>query len=166
MTLNERRGDWGMQRCQRGRGRRSGFTLLEVLIVLAIIGVIAAMVVPQLVSQQRQANIKVTKQSIKGLEQALQMYAVEHSGSYPTGGKDQLSLLLQASTGTDGQKLDPFLKTMPMDAWQRPLNYEYPNTKSTAVNEPAIWSVGPDGKDDNGSGDDINNWSVAPAATK
>ena len=45
--------------------------------------------------------------------------------------------------------------------WGNPLNYEYPSTKGqTTVDKPAIWSVGPDGKDDNGSNDDINNWVI------
>jgi general secretion pathway protein G len=48
-----------------------------------------------------------------------------------------------------------------MDAWGEPLYYQYPNDKATsAVDKPAIWSAGPDRKNDNGSNDDINNWTV------
>jgi general secretion pathway protein G len=154
-----------MQRLQRRRQSRGGFTLLEVLIVLAIIGVIAAMVVPRLVAQQKNANIQVTKQSIKGLQSALEIYAVDHSATFPTGGAEVLDQLLVASTAPDGRTLEPYLKSKPLDAWQRPLYYEYPNTK-TNLDEPAIWSAGPDGKNDNGGGDDINNWTALPAATR
>jgi general secretion pathway protein G len=154
-----------MQRLQRRRENRGGFTLLEVLIVLAIIGVIAAMVVPRLVAQQKNANIQVTKQSIKGLQSALEMYAVDHSASFPHGGPEVLDQLLVASTHSDGRTLEPYLKSKPLDAWQHPLYYEYPNTKSN-LDEPAIWSGGPDGKNDNGGNDDINNWTSLSAATK
>ncbi len=92
-----------MQRLQRRRDSRGGFTLLEVLIVLAIIGVIAAMVVPRLVAQQKNANIQVTKQSIKGLQSAIEMYAVDHSATFPTGGQEILDSLLVASTAQDGR---------------------------------------------------------------
>ena len=154
-----------MQRLQRRRKAREGFTLLEVLIVLAIIGVIAAMVVPRLVAQQRNANIQVTKNSIKGLQSALEIYAVDHSATFPTGGQEILDQLLVTSTAPDGRQLEPYLKSKPLDAWQRPLYYEYPNTK-TNLDEPAIWSGGPDGKNDNGANDDINNWTALPSATK
>lgn len=155
-----------MQRLQRRHENRGGFTLLEVLIVLAIIGVIAAMVVPNLVARQRSANIQVTKQSIKNAQTALDMYAVEHQGAFPEGtGPEVLDKLLVAETTTDGRQLEPFLKSKPLDAWQHALNYEYPNQKSGA-NEPAIWSNGPNGKNDNGGPDDINSWTTATAATK
>jgi general secretion pathway protein G len=154
-----------MQRLQRRRDSRGGFTLLEILIVLAIIGVIAAMVVPRLVAQQKNANIQVTKQSIKGLQSAVEIYAVDHSASFPSGGTEILDSLLVESTATDGRTLAPYLKSKPLDAWQRPLYYEYPNTK-TSLDEPAIWSAGPDGKNDNGGGDDINNWTAAVQSTK
>jgi general secretion pathway protein G len=154
-----------MQRMQRRRETRAGFTLLEVLIVLAIIGVIAAMVVPRLVAQQKNANIQVTRQSIKGLQSALEIYAVDHGASFPSGGQEVLDQLLVASTAPDGRQLEPYLKSKPLDAWQMPLFYEYPNTKSN-LDEPAIWSSGPDRKNDNGGGDDINNWTALPAASK
>ena len=60
--------------------RRSGFTLLEMLIVLAIILVIAAMVVPNLLGRQKKANIEATKASIAGLENALKMFSVDNQG--------------------------------------------------------------------------------------
>jgi len=154
-----------MQRLQRRRDSRGGFTLLEVLIVLAIIGVIAAMVVPRLVSQQRNANIQVTKNSIIGLQKALEIYAVDHSATFPSGGPEILDQLLVTSTAPDGRTLEPYLKSKPLDAWQRPLYYEYPNTKIN-LDEPAIWSAGPDGKNDNGGNDDINNWTALPSAAK
>ncbi|QDU37746.1 Type II secretion system protein G precursor [Maioricimonas rarisocia] len=138
------------------RARRAGFTLLELLIVLAIIGVIAAMVVPRLLGQQKQANIKATQASIHGLEQALKLYAVDHDASFPDGNQEALQQLI-APTDRNGKAMEPYLEKLPLDAWGEPFYYEYPNSKSS-VDKPAIWSSGPDRKNDNGSGDDINNW--------
>lgn len=141
------------------RRQRRGFTLLEVLIVLAILGVIAAMVVPRLLGQQKAANEKATAISINSIEQALDLYAVDHQGTYPQGGQEVLETLTQPWTDpVTGREREPYLDTLPLDAWQRPFYYEYPNSK-VSVDQPAIWSAGADGKNDEGGGDDINNWN-------
>ena len=67
------------------RRTRRAFTLLELLIVLAIIGVIAAMVVPKFINSQQQANLKLSRTSIMNAEKALELYAVEHDGEFPPG---------------------------------------------------------------------------------
>ena len=138
---------------------RSGFTLIEVLIVLAILGVIAAMVVPRLLGQQKGASIKATQASIHGLGQALKLYAVDNQGEYPQGGQEVLETLVQPRTDPQtGRTIEPVLDAPPLDAWGALLFYEYPNSKSN-VDKPAIWSSGPDKKSDDGSNDDVNNWT-------
>lgn len=151
-----------MKRCHHHahaiRRQRRGFTLLEVLIVLAILGVIAAMVVPRLLGQQRAASEKATAISINSIQTALDLYAVDHQGAYPEGGQDVLETLTQPWTDqVTGREREPYIDTVPLDAWQRPFYYEYPNGK-VSVDKPAIWSAGNDGKNDEGGGDDINNW--------
>jgi general secretion pathway protein G len=152
--------------CQPNRGRvgremtresrRRGFTLIEVLLVVAILGVIAAAVVPALIGRQQEANIQITKTDIRGLEQALKMYAVDHDGEYLQGSKDSLSQLL-TSSNYRGHQLKPYLEEIPKDAWGEPLFYEYPSGK--IADKPAIWSSGPNRNNEDGGGDDINNWT-------
>jgi general secretion pathway protein G len=154
-----------MQRSRRLSASRGGFTLLEVLIVLAILGVIAAMVVPNLMGRLREANIRTTKLSLKNVKAGLDNYAVDHSGTFPEGGPEVIDSLLVPSTGPDGRQFEPYLPARPLDAWNRPFFYEYP-TQKTAINEPAIWSGGPDGKNDNGGNDDIASWTTATAAAR
>ena len=105
-----------IQRSQRRRESRGGFTLLEVLIVLAILGVIAAMVVPNLLGRLREANIRTTKLSLKNLKAGLDNYAVDHSGPLPEGGPEIIDTLLVPSTGPDGRQFEPYLPTKPLDA--------------------------------------------------
>ena len=134
--------------------RRRGFTLLEVLLVLAILGIIAAMVVPKLIGQQQGAMINTTKISISGLEDALKLYTVAHEGSYP----ETLEELL-APKDRDDNPLPPNIDKIPLDAWGNPFSYRVdpdPNIQTLMVTR--IWSWGPDRQDDDGSGDDINNW--------
>ena len=142
-----------MRRCSinrlPARHPRDGFTLLEILIVLAIIGVIAAMAVPRLLGQQRTANINSTKAAIDNLEKSAELWAVGNQGTYP----GSIESLMQK--GPDGS--DPLLDKVPTDAWGTPLNYEYPNSKAN-VSRPAIWSSGENRQNENGGGDDINNW--------
>ncbi|MCA9088643.1 MAG: type II secretion system major pseudopilin GspG [Planctomycetaceae bacterium] len=141
----------------RRNSSRRGFTLLELLIVLAIIGVIAAMVIPRFLGQQKNATIKAAQASIHGLEEALKLYAVDHDAEFPQGNQDSLMLLIQP-TDRDGKAMEPYLEKIPRDPWGEQFYYEYPNTKANTT-KPAIWSSGPNRQNDNGSGDDINNWA-------
>jgi len=130
--------------------RRTGFTLLEILIVLAIIGVIAAMAVPRLLGQQQAAFIKQTKIAIADLEKTAELYAVGNQGTFP----ESIQVLMQKKEDGTSALLDK----VPTDAWGTPLSYEYPNTKASS-DRPAVWSYGKNRQNENGGGDDINNWA-------
>lgn len=145
----------------RRRGH-SGFTLIEVLLVLGIIIVMLAMVVPNFIGSQQEAYIKATRASISGFEKAVQLYAINHAGVYPTGDTETvLELLLQPVDEQTGQPKPPYLEKFPLDAWEMPLQYEYPATgdRQTIGGKPAIWSTGPDKQD--GTEDDVTNWQDA-----
>ena len=149
-------------------GVRSGFTLLELLIVLAIILVIAAMVVPNLVGSQQTANEKATLATIKQMEGAAGAYAVDHDGTYfAGGGTDAWNAMMNPGT-YKGRKLKPNLGEVPLDAWGHPLQYEWKkdggHSKNPNAIKPAIWSTGPDGTGDgtNPAGIPLNNWTSMP----
>jgi general secretion pathway protein G len=140
--------------------RRRGFTLTEILLVLAILGVIAAMVVPNLIGAQQKANIQATRNNIKGFEDAMTQYAIANDGVYPDGAREEVvALLIQPGQDADGRTISPYLDKTPKDAWDQPLYYENPNSKVANATKPAIWSSGPNKQNEDGGGDDINNWS-------
>lgn len=135
--------------------QRRGFTLTEVLLVLAILGVIAAMVVPNLMSQQQEALKRQTKVNITNFERIAQSYAVDHEGEWPR----DINSMLNPGQDADGKNRAPYMEATPKDGWNQPLYYEYPNSKSSNFDKPAIWSSGKNKQNEDGGGDDINNWS-------
>lgn len=138
------------------RPSRSGFTLIELLIVLAIIVAIAAMVAPNLIGQQQASRISITEATISTIENAIKMKTIANDGVFPEG-DDAIRELTQVSESPRGKELAPFLEEYPLDSWGNEFHYEYDPKRD--LTKPRIWSNGPDGNDDGGSGDDIANWS-------
>lgn len=135
--------------------RRSGFTLMEVLLVLAIIGVIMTMVVPKVLGRQQHANTDATKVSIGGLTQALKLYSLDHSGQFPVSAEG-LNALLKAPGARDPRWRGPYLEKEPVDAWGNPFQYEFPGRRNPESFD--ISSAGPDRT--HGTTDDIGNWDA------
>lgn len=142
---------------RRKQVRRTGFSLLELLIVLAIMGVIASIVAPQLLGRQRDASIRVTRTSIQNLEVAVRFYRAQHDQEFPEGGEEVFDMLL-APTSANGIQQRPYIDQIPTDAWGAALRYQYPPSHQASADCPDVWSPGPNGTDENGDGDDINNW--------
>ena len=138
----------------RKRSRRSGFTLMEVLLVLAILGVIMSMVVPRLLGRQQHANVDATRLSMRGVEQALKLYALDHGGSFPQT-KDGLNVLLETPGQSDPRWRGPYLEEPALDAWGTPLTYQYPGRRNSKGCD--IASAGPDRVPN--TEDDIGNWA-------
>lgn len=138
---------------RRHQRERTGFTLMEVLLVLAIMGIIMSMVVPKLLGRQQHANVDATRLSIRGVEQAIKMYALDHGGSFPAS-TNGLAILQEPPNSRDPRWRGPYLENNPVDAWGTPLNYSYPGRKNLRGFD--IISAGPDRTP--GTDDDIGNW--------
>ena len=120
---------------------RQGFTLIEILVVVAIIGMLGAVAVPAYINYLADARIETTRSLIKNVEDTLVAYYGKH-GKYP----DSLDVLTQETEDEDAP-----LKGDITDPWGNDLKYE----KRTGKKMPIISSAGPDG--DFGTKDDITN---------
>lgn len=130
----------------------AGFTLMEVLLVLAILGVIIGLVLPNLLGTQQNANIQATKLQIKGIEQAAKVYALDHAGTFPPS-IEELFMNNSGDTSWKGPYLENTTQT-PADPWQMPIQYAYPGQFNQTG--PDIWSFGPDKQ--NNTADDVQGW--------
>ncbi len=136
--------------------RQRGFTLIEIMVVVVILGILAALIVPQVMSRPDQAKITVAKGDVKGISAALDMYKLDNH-SYPNT-QQGLEALVKKPSGNPPAKnwnADGYLKRVPVDPWGNAYQYLAPGSKGPFD----LYSFGADGKE-GGSGNDadIGNW--------
>lgn len=137
--------------------KQGGFTLIEIMVVVVILGILAALVVPQVMSRPDQAKITVAKGDIKSVAAALDMYKLDNFG-YPST-QQGLDALVTKPSGNPAPKNwnpDGYLKRVPKDPWGNDYQYLSPGTRGGAFD---LYSFGADGKE--GGSDmnaDIGNW--------
>ena len=142
-------------------GRRlpsGGFTLLELLVVVVIIGLLAGLVAPRYFEQLGKSNTKIAKAQIDSLEKALDQYRLD-VGTYPTSEQGLQALFARPANVEKWQ--GPYLKKpVPPDPWGRPYFYKFPGEHSDFD----LYSYGSDGQP-GGTGEsaDINSWGVPVA---
>ena len=145
MTLNER--------------KQGGFTLIEIMVEVVILGILAALVVPQVMNRPDQAKVTVAKGDIKAIGAALDMYKLDNY-SYPST-QQGLDALVEKPSGNPQPKnwnRDGYLKRVPKDPWGNEYQYLSPGTKGGQYD---LYSYGADGKQ--GGSDlnaDIGNWDL------
>lgn len=144
----------GSDRRRRATGQR-GFTLMELLVVLAILGLLISLVGPRVLNQLGGAKTKTAAIQIKDLEQALEMYKLD-VGRFPS--TDQgLDALVNKPAGVVGWN-GPYLKKseVPLDPWNREYQYRYPGERG----ELDIFTYGQNGSP-GGEGEDadVGNWN-------
>ena len=138
---------------QQPKHAERGFTLLELLVVMVIIGLLAAYVGPKYFSQVGRSEIRMAQAQIDALEKALHQYRLD-VGSYPTTEQGLASLI--TSPNNEPRWHGPYLSKMPpADPWSNPYVYKYPGDQS----EFDLLSLGKDGQPGGeGEAADITNW--------
>ncbi len=132
---------------------QQGFTLMELLVVLAILGLLAGLVGPQVLNTLGGAKVKTAGIQIKDLEQALEMYKLD-TGRFPNT-EEGLNALMKKPSRASGWN-GPYLKAdVPLDPWSREYHYKYPGDKA----ELDIYTYGQDGETGGeGEDTDVGNW--------
>jgi general secretion pathway protein G len=135
--------------------KNTGFTLIEVMVVVVILGILAAMVVPKIMSKPEQARLVKVRQDILAIQSALDMYKMDNY-QYPTTDQGLQALVTKPTTSPVPRnwKSDGYLQDLPVDPWGETYQYMNDNEKLR------IFSYGPKGKDGNS---EIGNWNVKEA---
>lgn len=136
--------------------RHSGFTLIEVMVVLLIIGIMAAIVAPNILGNQEDAQLKKAAIDIQQLETAMDMYKMRNN-QFPTSEQGLDALVEQPTIEPIPRNYptDGFIKRLPEDPWGNTYQLISPGE----IGRYDIYSSGPDGQP--GTDDDIGNWNLS-----
>lgn len=143
------------------RFRQGGFTLIEIMIVLVILGIMASMLVPKIMDRPSQARVTKTKTDIQSIESALKLYKLDN-GFYPSQEQGLKALLQEPETEPKPKNYrgGGYLEgdEVPTDAWDNPYIYRKPGDNNRPYE---IISRGADGKEGgDGANADIKSWQI------
>ena len=128
--------------------KNSAFTLVEIMVVIVIIGILAAAIIPQFIGTTEDAKINTAKADVSQLENALERFNL-NLDRYPTG-EEGLKALTEAPPGDEGKWRGPYIKHLRPDPWGNPYQYRIPGTHHESGFD--LWSSG------GNSGKEIGNW--------
>lgn len=133
--------------------RQKGFTLLEIMVVIVILGLLASLTIPSLMGNKEKADRQKAMSDIVTLENALDMYRLDN-GRYPTTeqGVKALVTVPKIDPIPKNYRSDGYIRRLPKDPWGNDYQLRYPGEYG-AID---IFSMGPDGE--TGTDDDIGNW--------
>ncbi|MFL2840764.1 MAG: type II secretion system major pseudopilin GspG [Pseudohongiellaceae bacterium] len=133
-----------------------GFTLIEIMVVVAVIALLTAMIGPTLFNKLLQAEETRIAQDIRAIESALKFYRLDNY-RYPTQGQG-IAALIDAPAGVEDRWNGPYLESMPMDPWGQTYIYAYPSTHDREFD---VFTLGADQQENGGGADqDWGNWNI------
>ena len=133
---------------------QAGFTLIELMVVLVIIGVLAALIVPNVLDRADDARVTAARTDVNNLMQALKLYKLDNQ-RYPSGEQGLQALVAKPSAGAVPPNWKPYLDKLPNDPWGRPYQYLNPGVKG----EIDVMSFGADGQaGGEGKNADVGSW--------
>jgi general secretion pathway protein G len=136
------------------RSLQAGFTLIELMVVLLIIGVLAALIVPNVLDRADDARVTAAKTDVTNLMQALKLYRLDNQ-RYPTAEQGLQALLVKPTTAPVPNNWKAYLDQLPKDPWGQPYVYLNPGIKG----EVDVMSYGADGQSGGeGKNADIGSW--------
>ncbi len=136
------------------RNLRRGFTLIELMVVLVIIGVLAALIVPNVLDRADDARITAAKTDIANITQALKLYKLDNQ-RYPSTEQGLQALVTKPTAGQIPAAWRPYLDKLPLDPWGKPYQYLNPGLRG----EVDVLSFGADGAPGGeGKDTDIGSW--------
>lgn len=132
---------------------KKGFTLIEILLVVIIIGALAAMIIPRLAGRGEQAKVKIAKSDIEAnIPTALKLYELDN-GTFPSTEQGLAAMRVKPTTNPLAPNWNgPYLEKEPIDPWGHPYVYSSPGTHRTDYD---LYSKG---KDESSDKDDVVNW--------
>ena len=140
---------------QLARKDSAGFTLLEIMIVVVIIGILAATIIPQFIGTKQEAKVSTAKASIAQLATALERFYI-HLDRYPST-EEGLKALVEPPPGEEKKWRGPYITVLHLDPWGNPYQYRNPGIHRKSGFD--LWSRGADSADGGeGDGEDIGNW--------
>ncbi|MBS3964276.1 MAG: type II secretion system major pseudopilin GspG [Methylomonas sp.] len=138
--------------------KQTGFTLIEVMIVVVILGILASIVVPRIMGRPDEARATRTMQDIRAIGAALDLYRLDNF-NYPTTDQGLEALVKKPANLPQGArwKQGGYLDAVPVDAWGKPYVYLRPGVHG----EYDLYSFGADGLEGgDGANTDLGNWTV------
>ena len=137
-------------------GTQAGFTLIEVMVVVIILGILAAIVVPRVMDRPDAARITKTKQDIRAMESALNLYKLDNF-VYPSTDQGLEALVVKPSGTPEPRNWKKYMDRLAKDSWGNDYQYLSPGTKGDID----IFSFGADGQPGgDGVNADIGNWDL------
>ncbi|WP_085317125.1 type II secretion system major pseudopilin GspG [Derxia lacustris] len=143
---------------QHFQSRSRGFTLIEIMVVIVILGILAALVVPKVIGRADDARITAARQDIAQVMQALNLYKLDNS-RYPTQEQGLKALVQKPTSGPapSNWRSGGYLSKLPVDPWKTPYQYLNPGVRG----ELDVFSFGADGKPGGSEIDaDIGSWDL------